>query len=105
MSDVELLFLVLALIYTWECACWLPLGSTAFLAWFETRWKVAAPASILGNQKGGFVFAPFLPPLGTIFASHPWPAMISPQGVLAVAALANGTPEAGLNVSFDDIRN
>ena len=34
MSDLQLLFLVLALLYGWECACWINRGSVAFRSWW-----------------------------------------------------------------------
>src|SRR5436309_14544378 len=91
MSDVELLFLVLALIYVWECSNWVPLGATAFSTWLGSRWHRASPA--LRNQKGGFVLAPFLPPLGGILIANEPALLISPEGVLAARpASANKGP-------------
>src|SRR5690348_12356953 len=81
MSDVELLFLVLALIYVWESANWVPVGGRAFTTWLGSRWHQSSPA--LRNQKGGFVFAPLLPPLGGILGINPSPVLMAPQGVLA----------------------
>src|SRR5437867_1159510 len=54
MSDLQLLFLVLALIYGWECACWLRFGSVAFRSWLGRRWGLVYPAALIGNQNGGF---------------------------------------------------
>src|SRR5207249_2715145 len=82
MSDLELLFLILALIYGWECACWLPRGSVAFRTWFGKRWRLVNPGMLLGNQNGGFVFAHPLPPLGTILAATQFPLSLSPEAVL-----------------------
>ena len=101
MSDVELLFLVLALIYAWECSCWLRWGSTGFVNWFGERWRPVKPISMLGNSKGGFVFAPVLPPLGGILTSHAFPVLISPDGVLPNSAASLQTPSF---VPFQDIR-
>jgi hypothetical protein len=101
MSDVELLFLVLALIYAWECAGWVPLGSEAFRNWFGSRWRHAEP--VIRNQKGGFVFAPFLPPLGTLLNCHPWPLGFSPAGILALRpGTRNSTQPAVLR--FEEIK-
>src|SRR5437763_1198071 len=85
MSDVELLFLVLALIYVWECSNWVPLGATAFSTWLGSRWHRASPA--LRNQKGGFVLAPFLPPLGGILIANE-PALLIYLFVFAPLAIA-----------------
>jgi hypothetical protein len=104
MSDVELLFLVLALIYTWECACWLRVGSTAFTTWFGSKWRQAEPVSMLGNQSGGFVIAPFLPPLGTVLTSHPYPVNISPEGITAVTVPTRGNKPRPDHYRFEEIR-
>lgn len=86
MNDLELLFLVLAVVYTWECACWARRGSVVFLTWLGRRWRAVHPGTVLGNQHGGFVFAPPFPPLGTVLAGNPFPLSLSPEGVLAYVA-------------------
>src|SRR5947207_2248378 len=86
MSDLELLFLVLVFIYGLECACWLRSGSVAFLTWFGRRWRAVHPGAIVGNQRGGFIFAPPLPPLGTLLAGSQFPLSLSPETVLAYVA-------------------
>src|SRR5712691_381410 len=86
MSDLQLLFLVLALLYGWECACWINRGSVAFRSWWARRWKAAHPGALLGNQRGGFVFAHPLPPLGTLFTGTRFPLSLSPDAVLACVA-------------------
>ena len=71
MSDLQVLFLVLVLLYGWECACWVPRGSVVFSTWWGRRWRMIHPATLLGNARGGFVFACPLPPLGTVLTgSH-----------------------------------
>jgi len=86
MSDLELLFLVLVLIYGLECAGWVRRGSVVFLSWLGRQWRVAHPGALLGNQRGGFIFAPPLPPLGTLLAGHQFPLSFSPETVLAYVA-------------------
>jgi len=109
MSDLELLFLILTLIYLWECACWLPRGSVAFRTWLGRRWRPAHPGVLLGNQRGGFVFAHPLPPLGTILIGTQIPISISTDGVLAfVSAAANpaGRPAQDAKfLRFDQIQS
>src|SRR5438309_919980 len=83
MTDLDLLFLVLAAVYLWECACWVPRGSIAFLTWTERRWRLAPPSIIAGNQRGGFVFAPPFPPLGSILVANPLPVSLSPGAILS----------------------
>ena len=48
MTDLELLFLVLAVVYGWECACWTPRGSVGFVTWRGRRYEIA---NIAGKWK------------------------------------------------------
>ena len=84
MSDLELLFLVLVVIYGWECACWVRRGSVALRTWFGRRWRLAHPGELLGNQRGGFVFAPPLPPLGTVLTGNQYPLSLSAEAALGL---------------------
>lgn len=86
MSDLQLLFLVLVLFYGWECACWLRRGSVAIRTWLGRRWQMAQPGTLLGNQRGGFLFAAPLPPLGTLFTASQFPLSLSPDAVLVYVA-------------------
>lgn len=83
MSDLQLLFAVLAGLYGWECACWLRRGSIAFTTWLGRTWRPAHPGSLVGNQRGGFVLAAPLPPLGTLLTATPFPLSLSPEAALA----------------------
>jgi hypothetical protein len=82
MSDLELLWLVLLLLYLWECACWIPRESIALVSRGWTPWQVAWPSSVLSNQWGGFVLVQPFPPLGTIVVTNPIPLSLSPEGML-----------------------
>jgi hypothetical protein len=109
MSDLELLFLVIALLYAWECACWIRLGSIAFVTWLGSRWRITHPGTLLGNQRGGFILAPPLPPLGTVLVGHQFPLSLSSRAVLAYVTIAvnpAGRPaQSGTLVHFDEIQN
>ena len=76
MSDLELLFLVLAVIYGWECTCWLKHGGLGVRTWLGRYWRMVQPSNLLGNQRGGLIFAHPLPPLGTLLASSPLPVAL-----------------------------
>jgi hypothetical protein len=108
MTELQLLLLIFTLIYLWECVCWINRGSVAFLTWFGKRWRVAHPASLIGNQSGGFVFAHPLPPLGTILVGNQYPLSVSPDAVLAyVAPCVNPGSRPAQSAKlfkFDDIR-
>ncbi len=107
MSDVQLLFLVLALLYAWECACWLARGSVAFRTWLGRGWRLAHPGTLLGNQRGGFIFAHPFPPLGTVLSSGPFPFALSPKAILAEDAGSvrpgDGQPQSGRCLLWDQI--
>ena len=109
MSDLQVLFLVLLIVYGWECACWLNRGSVAFRSWLGKRWRAVHPGALLGNQQGGFVFAHPLPPLGTLLTGTQFPLSLSPQAVLAyVATSVNpaGRPgQSGACFSWNAIRS
>jgi hypothetical protein len=83
MSDVQLLFAVLAALYAWECAGWLRRGSVAFVTWFGRDWRTVHPGMLAGNTNGGFILAAPLPPLGTLHIANQLPLSLSPDGALA----------------------
>lgn len=86
MTDLQLLFAILALLYLWECAAWVRRGSVVFRTWFGSRWSSRHPGTLLGNQRGGFVFAPPLPPLGTSLTGTHFPLCLGPEGLLLFVA-------------------
>ena len=108
MSDLQWLFLVLAALYGWECACWIRRGTVAFTTWLGRDWHEAHPGTLFGNQRGGFVFAHPLPPLGTFLAANQFPLSLSPEAALAYVA-TNLNPgwrpaQTGRFLPFDAIR-
>ncbi len=110
MSDLELLFLVLVVLYGWECACWLPRGSVAWLTWLGARWRLVRPGMLLGNHRGGFVFAPPLPPLGWLISGIESPVSLSPEAIRAGGSTVSLSPVGGdpnqpdRCLSLDDIQ-
>jgi hypothetical protein len=108
MSDVQWLFVVLAALYGWECLCWLQQGAVALVTWRGRRWALRHPGALAGNQRGGFILAPPLPPLGTVFVAGQCPVSLSPEGVLAFVA-TNLHPgwrpaQSGQFVPWDELR-
>lgn len=83
MTDLELLFLVLVVIYLWECAWWARRGTVGFRTWLGKNWRFTPPPQWLGNQNGGVIFSHPLPPLGYLLASQGMPVSVSPDAVLA----------------------
>lgn len=108
MSDLQWLFLIVAILYGWECLCWLRRGSVAFVCWFGKSWRLSHPGTLAGNQRGGFVFAQPLPPLGCFLTSTQFPASLSPDGILLYVATdvnPGGRPaQSGQFLAFDQIR-
>jgi len=108
MTDLQILFLVLVALYSWECACWVHRGSVAYRAWFGQRFTLVHPARLLGNQGGGFVFAHPLPPLGAVFVASQLPVSISPEAILAFVSPSmnpgSRPPQTGKLYSFDEIQ-
>jgi hypothetical protein len=86
MSDLQLLFAILVALYGWECACWVRRGGVGFTSWWGRHWRTQHPATMLGNQRGGFIFAPPLPPLSPVFTANQWPCSLGPTGVLFFVA-------------------
>lgn len=82
MTDIQILFAILGALYLWECAGWLRRGGVAFSTWLGRSWKVQHPATMLGNPRGGFTFAPPFPPFGTTLYAFQNPCSIGPDGVL-----------------------
>jgi hypothetical protein len=90
MSELQLLFLVLTVIYGWECACWIHRGSVALVTWLGRDWRINHPGPLLGNPRGGFIFAHPLPPLGMLLTAGQFPVSISTEAILAWAVSSAG---------------
>ena len=108
MSEVQLLFLVLALLYGWECAVWLRRGTVAFGTWLGRAWRLQHPGTLAGNQRGGFILAAPLPPLGSLLTTNQFPLSLSPEGAL-VWVSTNINPgwrpaQSGRFLRFEDMR-
>lgn len=107
MTDIQLLFAVLAGLYLWECACWLRRDALALATWWGRKWTLRHPGSLVGNQRGGFVLAPPLPPLGSLLVAHQFPFTLATEGVLFfVATNINPglrTPPNGRFLKFSEL--
>ena len=108
MTDLELLFLVLGIIYLWECGWWASRSSLGFRTWLGKGWTVARPSRAFGTQRAGLVVAAPLPPLGTLLTTHTFPLLLSPDGVLAYANpgldLSGPGPRPGRFAPFAEIK-
>ena len=83
MTDLELLFLVLGIIYVWECGWWAGRELLGVRTWLGTHWSIVQPSRAFGNQRAGVILAHPLPPLGTLLASHCFPFSLTPEAMLA----------------------
>lgn len=109
MNDLQLLFVVLVVLYGWECICWLRRGGVAFATWLGRTWRPLHPGTLVANQSGGFVLAAPLPPLGSLVVANQFPLSVSPEGVLGFVA-TNVNPgwrpaQSGRYVRFDEIHD
>jgi hypothetical protein len=108
LSELELLYLVLVLIYGWECSCWVQRGSLLLISWLGRGWRLAHPSTLLGNQRGGLRLAPPLPPLGTVLQTGQFPLSLDADAVLGFVAPAinpgGRPPQSGLLIRFSDIQ-
>jgi hypothetical protein len=109
MTELQLLFLILVLLYAFECGCWLPRGSVGFVTWFGRHWHLRHPGALLGNQQGGVLFGAALPPLGTVLTASQWPMSHSTEGALAFVSTTINPGwrprQTGRWVRFEDMRS
>ncbi|MFO1476958.1 MAG: hypothetical protein U1F98_09950 [Verrucomicrobiota bacterium] len=94
MTELEVLYLVLAGVYAWECVCWLPSAAFAATTWFGQRWRPRMPNSLAGNSNGGLVLAPPLPPLGWLAQCSPFSIFTSTDGAVLQFHAPPGTRNA-----------
>jgi hypothetical protein len=83
-------------------------GEVAFTTWLGHQWQLQHPGTLAGNQAGGFILAPVLPPLGVLFVATQLPLSLSSDGVLAFVA-TNPNPgwrlaQSGRFVSWSELR-
>jgi hypothetical protein len=105
MTDGELLFLILCLIYLTDCVHWSGPGTIVFSKWIGAYWKHQVGFLYFGISNVNFLLLNPLPPLGLITCSYPLPVSISPEGVVSFDALADSNQanrESAL-FRFDDI--
>jgi len=104
MTDLELLFLVLGIIYLWECGWWAKRGSFGFRTWLGKHWTIATPSRAFGTQRSGLVVSAPLPPLGTLLTTHNFPLLLSPEGVLSQVSPGFDLNAPGRFVAFAELK-
>ncbi len=107
MSELQLLFLILAVIYLWECTCWLGRGSVAFISWLGKTSHPFHPGTLVGNQRGGLAIGWPLPPLGSFVIGNQFPLSLSADAVLAFVPFSvnpGGRPaQTGKFIRFEEL--
>ncbi len=108
MTDSQLLFLVLWLLYLAECWVWVRNGGTAFSGWGLRAGGWATAGALPGNAKGGILILNPLPPLGEVFLAEMPQFTLSPDelrrgGIEHLDRPAAGGPDAASR-SLDRIR-
>ncbi len=83
MTDGQLLYLIMALVYAAECLVWLPKGAYACLRSIGKRRRLSPAPSNFSSSKGGWIMAAPFPGLGTVFVTRSWPLCVTEDGVAA----------------------
>lgn len=110
MSDLELIFLVLAGFYLWECAYWLRPGAVVFAAPLGRghRARTVSSGALLFNAGGGLVPGHLLP-IGNSLCCEQWPLSLSPDGAFGwvqQGPFADGRPsQTGAYWPWDKIQS
>ncbi|MBI3874587.1 MAG: hypothetical protein HY300_01175, partial [Verrucomicrobia bacterium] len=103
------LLLVLALIYAGECAFWLGRNDALFTSWLGRKWRPGIGGPAMPNERGGFRFAPVLPPFGTALLVRTLPLSLSPDGALSWTSVSlnpiGRPPQIGRFVRFDEMKS
>lgn len=82
MADGYLLYLVLWLLYLWECARWVGRSAVVFERPWLRGWVARRGSRVFGSSSGGFVLGNPFPPGGVQFPTHPDPICLSPIGIV-----------------------
>lgn len=104
MTDGQLLFLIMALIYVGECLVWLPKGALACLKGMGSRARLKSAPSNFSSSKGGWVLASPFPPLGKVFVTRPLPVCLDENRfvIFTIESPNPGyRPEASSGIGFE----
>lgn len=109
MTDNQILFMVVLLLYLSECLFWVGSDGLAFTKSFK-EWKVTLPSSLFGNAKGGLALAWPLPFLGKAYLSYFLPLSFSEKGIVNASLEGVGKRTATLLdnptfILYEEIKN
>ena len=101
MTDRQILYLALALIYLSECFIWVSSKGIAFRK-SVTEWGVVFSSTLFGNESGGLALAYPLPFLGRFYMTYLMPVSFSPEGILNVSieTLTRKIPKVPIDQKF-----
>ena len=107
MTDGQTLFLVLVLLYVFDCVVWVGARTALFVSPWCCGWRVAFAGPHLGNRDGSAFLGNPLPPLGTVFAAHWLPVSLSPDGICSFGFQPPGSARrarrSGNALAYDQI--
>jgi len=83
-SDLAELYLVLVVIYAFECAAFVPRRALGLVRRFG-RWRVRPTFAPSAGWRRGFVFGEPWPPLSPALVTEPLPFVVGPDGLYALA--------------------
>ena len=83
MTDGQVLYAVLFLVYLADCFCWVGRRSVALVSPWLDRWRPTFGTPPFGNDKGSLLLVNPLLPLGRVIRSHLTAVAIAPEGICA----------------------
>lgn len=84
LTEGQMLYLLVALIYLSECVVWLPGHAFAFIGTWSGRWRVLLPGAGLGNDRGRFILTNPLPFAGGLAVATQWPLAVGEIGMASL---------------------
>ena len=90
MTDNEILFFAVILLYLSECLFWVDSLGIAYVRSYK-NWRVAFPSAFFGNAKGGLAMAWPFPFLGRVYLSYILPVSFSQEGIVNITLERTGT--------------
>lgn len=97
MTDSQVLFLAIILLYISECLFWVDSLGIACIQSYK-NWRVAVPSAFFGTAKGGLALAWPFPFLGRVHLAYVLPVSFSPEGIVNTTLERAGTRTASASI-------
>jgi hypothetical protein len=108
MSDGQVLFAVICLLYFTECFLWVGKYSLVFISMWGGNWKISYANLYMGTPNGGIVLMNPFPFLGQSYVCDLLPVSFSPRGLCVYNSQClseYGRPkQSGISIDFNDIK-